>query len=129
MFAYVGKVVYLIINLQTLTAGKGSFLIWVCLPKIFGTYSDHELKKIYPIADKIEALRRSTRLSPMPSSRRRPPSSRSGCKTGKPRMIFCPEAFATVREAADRVLGLRPHRVQLIGGIVPHQGHRRDEDR
>ena len=58
----------------------------------------------------------------MPSFRQRPPSLRSGCKTGETTDDILPEAFATVREAADRVLGLRPYRVQLIGGIVLHQG-------
>ena len=92
------------------------------LTKIFGTYSDHELKKIYPIADKIEALEEEYKDLTYAQLQAKTAEFKERLQNGETTDDILPEAFATVREAADRVLGLRPYRVQLIGGIVLHQG-------
>ena len=92
------------------------------LTKIFGTYSDHELKKIYPIADKIEALEEEYKALTDAQLQAKTAEFKQRLQNGETTDDILPEAFATVREAADRVLGLRPYRVQLIGGIVLHQG-------
>ena len=92
------------------------------LTKIFGTYSDHELKKIYPIADRIEALEEEYKALTDAQLQAKTAEFKERLRSGETTDDILPEAFATVREAADRVLGLRPYRVQLIGGIVLHQG-------
>ena len=92
------------------------------LTNIFGTYSDHELKKIYPIADKIEALEEEYKALTDAQLQAKTAEFKERLQNGETTDDILPEAFATVREAADRVLGLRPYRVQLIGGIVLHQG-------
>ena len=92
------------------------------LTKIFGTYSDHELKKIYPIADKIEALEEEYKALTDAQLQAKTAEFKERLRSGETTDDILPEAFAAVREAADRVLGLRPYRVQLIGGIVLHQG-------
>ena len=92
------------------------------LTKIFGTYSDHELKKIYPIADKIEALEEEYKALTDAQLQAKTAEFKERLQNGETTDDILPEAFATVREAADRVLGLRPYRVQLIGGIILHQG-------
>ena len=92
------------------------------LTKIFGTYSDHELKKIYPIADKIEALEEEYKALTDAQLQAKTAEFKERLQNGETTDDILPEAFATVREAADRVLGLRPYRVQLVGGIVLHQG-------
>ena len=90
--------------------------------KLFGTYSERELKRIYPIADKIEAL--SDKFAAMSDEelKAKTPEFKARLAAGEDLDSLLPEAFATVREAAWRVLGMRPFRVQLIGGIVLHQG-------
>jgi preprotein translocase subunit SecA len=98
------------------------FLDMGLLTKIFGTYSDHELKKIYPIADKIEALEEEYKALTDAQLQAKTAEFKERLQNGETTDDILPEAFATVREAADRVLGLRPYRVQLIGGIVLHQG-------
>ena len=90
--------------------------------KIFGTYSERELKSIYPIADQIEALADEYKALSDAELQAKTPAFKERLANGETRDDILPEAFATVREAADRVLGLRPYRVQLIGGIVLHQG-------
>ena len=92
------------------------------IQKIFGTYSDRELKSIYPIADKIEALEEEYRALTDEQLQAKTPEFKQRLQQGETLDDILPEAFAAVREAADRVLGLRPYRVQLIGGIVLHQG-------
>ena len=92
------------------------------IQKIFGTYSERELKSIYPIADKIEALEEEYRGLTDEQLPAKPPEFKQRLQQGETLDDILPEAFAAVREAADRVLGLRPYRVQLIGGIVLHQG-------
>ena len=92
------------------------------IQKIFGTYSQRELKSIYPIADKIEALEDEYRQLTDEQLQAQTPEFKQRLQQGETLDDILPEAFAAVREAADRVLGLRPYRVQLIGGIVLHQG-------
>ena len=90
--------------------------------KLFGTYSEKQLKKIEPIADKIEAL--SDKYSAMDDETLKGQTAilKERLANGETLDNILPEAFATVREASWRVLGKRHYRVQLIGGIVLHQG-------
>ena len=90
--------------------------------KIFGTHSERELKKIKPIVDKIEALEDEYRALSDAELKAKTQEFKDRLAAGETTDDILPEAFATVREAADRVLGMRPFRVQLIGGIVLHQG-------
>ena len=90
--------------------------------KIFGSYSDRELKKIYPIVDKIEALDGVCAAMSDEELKAKTPEFRQRLAAGESLDDILPEAFAVVREAAWRVLGMKPFRVQLIGGIVLHQG-------
>ena len=92
------------------------------IQKIFGTYSERELKSIYPIADKIEALEEEYRALTDEQLQAKTPEFKQRLQQGETLDDILPEAFATVREAADRVLGMRPYPVQLVGGIVLHQG-------
>ena len=92
------------------------------LNKIFGSHSDRELKKIRPIVDKIEALEDEYRALTDEELKDKTRQFKERLAAGETTDDILPEAFATVREAADRVLGMRPFRVQLIGGIVLHQG-------
>ena len=89
---------------------------------IFGDYSSHELKRICPIADKIEAMGDEYKAMSDEQLRGKTDEFKKRLADGETLDDILPEAFATVREAADRVLGLRPYRVQLLGGIVLHQG-------
>ena len=90
--------------------------------KLFGSYSDRELKRIYPIADKIEALSDEYAAKAEEELRAKTAEFKQRLAEGETLDDILPEAYATVREAAWRVLGMRPFRVQLIGGIVLHQG-------
>ena len=90
--------------------------------KVFGTYSQRELKSIYPIVDKITALEEDYKKLTDAELQAKTPEFKARLAQGETLDDILPEAFATVREAADRVLGMRPYRVQLIGGIVLHQG-------
>ena len=90
--------------------------------KLFGTHSEHELKRIYPIADKIEGYRESyTKLSDE-ELKGKTKEFKDRLAKGETLDDILPEAFATVREAGRRVLGMEHYRVQLIGGIILHQG-------
>ena len=90
--------------------------------KLFGSYSDRELKRITPIADKIEALADEYAAMTDEQLRAKTDEFKARYQGGEDLDSLLPEAFATVREASWRVLGMRPFRVQLIGGIVLHQG-------
>ena len=92
------------------------------MKKIFGDYSSRELKQIYPIVDKIDALSDEYKALSDEELRGKTPQFKERLANGETLDAILPEAFATVREAADRVLGLRPYRVQLVGGVVLHQG-------
>ena len=92
------------------------------ITKIFGTYSDKQIKKIIPIVDKIEALGDKYKAMSDSDMRAMTDTFRAELKAGKTLDDILPEAYALVREAADRVLGKRPFRVQLMCGILLHQG-------
>ena len=89
---------------------------------LFGTYSQKELKKINPLVDTIEALEESYRTLTDEQLRGKTAEFRARLAQGETLDDLLPEAFATVREAADRVLGMRHFRCQLQGGIVLYQG-------
>ncbi|HHV99419.1 MAG TPA: preprotein translocase subunit SecA [Clostridiaceae bacterium] len=92
------------------------------LEKIFGTYSDRELKRIMPIVDKIESLEPEIQALTDEQLKAKTPEFKERLAKGETLDDILPEAFAVVREASRRVLGMRHFRVQLIGGIVLHQG-------
>ena len=92
------------------------------LTKIFGTYSERELKSIYPIVDRIEAMADEYAAMSDAELQAKTPEFKERLANGETLDDILPEAFATVREAAKRVIGLYPYRVQLIGGVVLHQG-------
>ena len=90
--------------------------------KLFGTHSERELKRIYPIVDKIEALRPTMQALTDEELRAKTKEYKDRYNGGESLDSILPEAFATVREAAKRSLGMEHHRVQLMGGIILHQG-------
>ena len=90
--------------------------------KIMGTHSQRELKRIYPIADKIEALSPAMEKLSDEELRDKTSAFKERLAQGETLDDLLVEAFAVVREAAYRVLGMRHYRVQLIGGIILHQG-------
>ena len=92
------------------------------LDKLFGSYSDRELKKINPIADAIEKLDAPYSKLSDAELRAKTDEFKQRLAGGETLDDILPEAFAAVREASWRVLGMKPFRVQLIGGIVLHQG-------
>ena len=92
------------------------------ITKLFGTYSQRELKSIYPIVDKITALEPEYKALTDAQLQAKTPEFKERLANGETLDGILPEAFAAVREAADRVLGMRPYPVQLVGGIVLHQG-------
>ena len=92
------------------------------IQKLFGTHSEHELKRIYPIVDKIEALRPSMQALTDEQLKAKTDEFKKRLADGETLDDILPEAFATVREAAKRAIGMEHYRVQLIGGIILHQG-------
>ena len=90
--------------------------------KIFGTHSQHELKRITPIVDKIEALAPEYEALSDEELQAKTPEFKERLANGETLDDILVEAFATVREAATRVLNMRHYRVQLIGGVILHQG-------
>ena len=92
------------------------------IEKVFGTHSERELKMIYPIVDKIEALRPTMQAKTDEELRDNTRIFKERLANGETLDDILPEAFATVREAAKRVLNMEHYPVQLIGGIVLHQG-------
>ena len=90
--------------------------------KIFGTHSERELKIVNPIVDKIEALRDSMMALSDEQLREKTKEYKKRLEDGETLDQLLPEAFATVREAARRTLGMEHYRVQLMGGVVLHQG-------
>ena len=92
------------------------------LKSLFGDYSSRELKSIYPIVDKIESMADEYRAMTDAQLQAKTPELKERLQNGETLDDILPEAFAAAREAADRVLGMRPYRVQLVGGIVLHQG-------
>ena len=90
--------------------------------KLFGTYSDRELKQIYPVVDRIEAMEPQYQAMTDAQLTAKTTEFKERLAKGETLDDILPEAFAAVREAAVRVLGQRIFRVQLVGGIVLHQG-------
>ena len=90
--------------------------------KLFGTRSEREIKKIQPTVDKILAMEEEYKNLSEEALKAKTQEFRNRLEQGETLDDILPEAFAAVREAADRVLGMRPYPVQLIGGIVLHQG-------
>ena len=92
------------------------------IQKLFGTHSDRELKRIMPLVEKIESLRPTMQALTDEELRGKTKEYKKRLAEGETLDDLLPEAFATVREAAKRVLNMEPYRVQLIGGIILHQG-------
>ena len=92
------------------------------ITKLFGTASEREVKRLKPIVDKIEAFQEPFKQLPDEELRGKTEVFKERLANGETLDDILPEAFAAVREAAWRVLGMRPYRVQLIGGIILHQG-------
>ena len=92
------------------------------IEKIFGTHSSRELKRIEPLVDKIEALRPTMQALSDEELRGKTEEYKKRLTEGETLEDLLPEAYATVREAAKRVLNMEHYRVQLIGGIILHQG-------
>ena len=100
--------------------GKGNDMGF--LDKLFGSYTDRELKKITPIADAIEKKEAAYAALTDEQLRAKTDEFKARLAAGETLDDILPDAFAAAREAAWRVLGMKPFRVQLIGGIVLHQG-------
>jgi preprotein translocase subunit SecA len=92
------------------------------LDKIIGTHSERELKRIAPIVDKIESLRPAMQALTDEELRAKTDEFKKRLADGETSDDIMPEAYAVVREAGKRVLGMEHFRVQLIGGIILHQG-------
>ncbi|MDY5883413.1 MAG: preprotein translocase subunit SecA, partial [Roseburia sp.] len=92
------------------------------ITKIFGTHSERELKRIYPIVDKVESYRESMQKLSDEELKNKTKEYKERLEKGETLDQLLPEAYATVREAAKRVLGMEHYRVQIIGGIILHQG-------
>ena len=92
------------------------------LSKLFGTRSEREIKKIQPLVNKILALEEEYKALSEEQLRGKTEEFKERLSQGQTLDDLLPEAFAAIREAADRVLGMRPYPVQLIGGIILHQG-------
>ena len=90
--------------------------------KVFGTHSERELKLIYPIIDKIEKLRPEMQKMSDEELKDQTRKFKERLAAGETLDDLLPEAFAVVREGAKRVLGMEHYRVQIIGGIILHQG-------
>ncbi len=92
------------------------------IQKIFGTHSENELKRIYPVVDAIESM--DAQMQAMPDARLKDKTRefRERLAQGETLDDILPEAYAVVREAASRTIGMKHYRVQLIGGVILHQG-------
>ena len=90
--------------------------------KLFGTHSERELKRIYPLVDKVESYRDAMGALSDEELRDKTKEYKERLEKGETLDDLLPEAYATVREAAKRVLGMEHYRVQIIGGIILHQG-------
>ena len=92
------------------------------ITKIFGTHSERELKRIYPLVDKVESYREAMGALSDEELKNKTKEFKERLENGETLDDLLPEAYATVREAAKRVLGMEHYRVQIIGGIILHQG-------
>ena len=114
------------LNSDTITTQIGfykeKYKVMGLAQKLFGTHSEHELKRIYPIADKIESYKESYGKLSDEELKAKTKEFKDRLAKGESLDDILPEAFATVREAGKRVLGMEHYHVQLIGGIILHQG-------
>ena len=92
------------------------------ITKIFGTHSERELKRIYPLVDKVESYREAMGALSDEELKNKTKEYKERLENGETLDDLLPEAYATVREAAKRVLGMEHYRVQIIGGLILHQG-------
>ena len=92
------------------------------MEKVFGTHSQRELKKIEPIVNKVMSMDEEMQKLSDEQLRGKTAEFKERYASGESLDDLLPEAFAVVREAAQRVIGLKPYRVQVIGGIILHQG-------
>ena len=92
------------------------------MQKLFGTHSEHELKRIYPIVDKVESYRDDMGALSDEQLKGKTKEFKERLAKGETLDDILPEAYAVVREAGKRVLGMEHYRVQIIGGIILHQG-------
>ena len=92
------------------------------ITKIFGTHSERELKRIYPLVDKVESYREAMGALSDEELKNKTKEYKERLENGETLDDLLPEAYATVREAAKRVFGMEHYRVQIIGGIILHQG-------
>ena len=93
------------------------------MQKLFGTHSENELKRIYPIVDAVEALEPEIKKLSDSELKDKTREFKNRLQNGEATLDdILPEAYAVVREASVRVIGLRHFRVQIIGGIILHQG-------
>ncbi len=92
------------------------------ITKLFGTHSEREVKLVYPIVDKIEALEPELEKLSDEALKDKTTEFKNRLKNGETLDDILPEAYAVVREASKRVLGMRHYRVQLVGGVILHQG-------
>lgn len=111
-------ILLIIINLYNLEEGE----VMKLLEKLFGNYSDREIKRITPLVDKIEALDAQMQAMSDEDLRNKTTEFKERLNKGETLDDILPEAFAVVREAAYRVISDKAFRVQLIGGIILHQG-------
>ena len=92
------------------------------IQKIFGTHSQNELKRVYPIADAVMALDEDMQKLSDEELKAKTKEFKERLENGETLDDILPEAYAVVREAASRVLGIKHYRVQIVGGIILHQG-------
>ena len=92
------------------------------LDKFFGSRSQREIKKIQPIADKVLSLETEYKALSDEALKAKTAEFKQRYADGETLDDLLPEAFAAIREASDRVLGMRPYPVQILGGIILHQG-------
>ena len=92
------------------------------LSKVIGTHSEREVKRVIPIVDKIEALEPEMEKLSDEELKAKTPEFKKRLAEGETLDDILPEAYAVVREASKRTIGLRHFRVQLIGGVILHQG-------
>ena len=92
------------------------------IQKIFGTHSQNELKRVYPIADAVMALDEDMQKLSDEELKAKTKEFKERLENGETLDDILPEAYAVVREAASRVLGMKHYRVQIVGGIILHQG-------
>ena len=110
------------VNVEKVVQYLYSMRVMSALTKIFGTHSDRELKRITPLVDKVESYRDGMKALSDEELRGKTKEYKERLEKGETLDDLLPEAYATVREAASRVLGMEHYRVQIIGGIILHQG-------